>query len=693
MKKVLREKINTLRVQYLIDTYTFESLYLDWTGTKIDAKREYDKIIKYLYSKLNPLNDNIKYSYTKNRNDGRMYGERSIQTCPREIRGFLCEGICNDLDIKNCHPICLLNVCNKHNIECPNLKEYCEKREDCLNRIAEVDNITLVNAKKKILVATNWCYRLNSNSDFLKNYDKEVKIIQKKLQDVTEYDYLKEFAKKEENFNGSFLNHILCVEENKLLQLIINFCEESQIEIHALMFDGIMIYEDITEGFLRQAEDYITNNSDYKQVCLTNKKHDYSFDMPDDYIPIVYINYDDIKVTFDKTHCKVGALFVSEQDDIVDIYKKTDFITVNEELVYTDKKNKVKSFLDGWFLDTDKRKYSRFDVYPKEGLCPKSSYNLWVQFPVEAIKLLEDEEYTDALEYFKNHILVLCNYEEVSYDFVIMWLAQMLQYPEHKSIELIFISKEGTGKGLLLTFLRTMLGKLKILETCDPQNDIFGTFNGLMKDSFLVVMNEANKSNFYNANDKKKGIITDPTININIKGIPNFTTNSYHRFITFSNNPAPLKPNKRRDMIIRCSDDKIGNEDYFNEGFKYANDIKCSKYIYDWLMTQKTSPKINDNDIPKTDYHDEMELQHADPIEEFINDYLQGIKTKTTIAASDLFALFKDYCNENYIKNEQGIVAFGMKIMFMGNKQITKQQARVNGKIIRGYTFDTNSSD
>lgn len=686
MAKVLREKINTLRVQFLIDTYTFENFYLDWSGTKIDAKKEYDKIMKYLYSKLDPLNDNIKYTYLKNRKDGRMFGEKSMQTCPKEVRGFLCEGICSDLDIANAHPICLLNVCNKHNIECPNLKEYCQKRDECLDRLADSDNITLANAKKKILVSTNWTTRLNTNSDFMRNYDKEMKCIQKKLQDIKQYDYLKEFAKKDENFNGSFINHILCVEENNILHLIIKYCEESSVEIHSLMFDGLMIYEDITDGFLRRVEDYIKNESEYENVSLTHKKHKYSFEMPDDYKPVVYINYDDIKVEFNKKHCKVGALFVCEEGNKIEIFKKDSFSIKNEELVFTDKK-KEKSFTDRWYVDNDKRKFNEFDVYPKKGICPETTYNMWTPFPVENIKLLEDEKYEEGLEYFKNHINVLCNYEKASYDFVMLWLAQMVQYPEHKSVELIFISKEGTGKGLLLTFLRTMLGGIKILETCDPQKDIFASFNGLMKDAFLVVMNEANKSNFYNVSSVKKGLVTDPTININIKGIPNFTTKSYHRFMTFSNNPAPQKPSKRRDMIIRCSDDKIDDEEYFNKGFKYAEDIKCCKFIYDWLMKEPTKPKIHNQDIPKTDYHLEMEFQHTDPIEDWLNSYLREITTETKITSSDLYGLFKYYCQDNYINSEHSPISFGMKLTFINNKNVSKKKKSVDNKTTNVYTM------
>jgi len=93
----------------------------------------------------------------------------------------------------------------------------------------------------------------------------------------------------------------------------------------------------------------------------------------------------------------------------------------------------------------------------------------------------------------------------------------MFQYTEIKTMELIFVSVEGAGKGLILHFLKTIMGNKKVFETTNPQRDVFGNFNPLMKDSVLVVFNEANKSNFYNANDIKKALITDKTIIINEK--------------------------------------------------------------------------------------------------------------------------------------------------------------------------------
>ena len=74
--------------------------------------------------------------------------------------------------------------------------------------------------------------------------------------------------------------------------------------------------------------------------------------------------------------------------------------------------------------------------------------------------------------------------------------------------------------------------------------------------------------------------------------------NSYHRFITFTNNSDPSTKNVRRDLFIRCSDDKIYDTEYFNEGFAIAKNKTQCKYIYDEMMKYPTKPHINRNDIP-----------------------------------------------------------------------------------------------
>ena len=90
----------------------------------------------------------------------------------------------------------------------------------------------------------------------------------------------------------------------------------------------------------------------------------------------------------------------------------------------------------------------------------------------------------DELDFILNHIRVLCNNEDAVYEYFIRWIAQMLQFPAHKSICVTMISKQGAGKGTLMKLLECMMGEKKVMETTDPANDVWGRHNALMINHF-----------------------------------------------------------------------------------------------------------------------------------------------------------------------------------------------------------------
>jgi len=694
MTRVVEERVDINKVSYLLENYTYEEFLTNFDGTQKDAKVMYNKIIKYLNSKING-EKLVRYNYIKGRTDGRLFGEaNSIQGLPKNVRGFICDNMTTDIDMINAHPTILKKLCEEHNIECPNLSLYINERKKKLNEIAQDDNISYEDAKQKVLVATNSNRKINSNNGFMKNYSKEMTKIQKAFMGLPQYDYIKEYAKKETNFEGSFINHILCIHENIILHSIIDWVETYDVSIHSYMFDGLMVYDSITEPTLLDIEQHIAKLTIFDNIKLSIKQHETTFVLPADYIPAKLITYEDIKETFEKTNCKVDERFVKELNEEVKIYSRTQFLTLYEDLVYTETLGgKTKKFINAWLEDPDKRKYDDFGNYPKKSLCPENCYNLWKPFPVNKITEYKNiHKCIKALDYFTEHIKVLCNHDIKVFDFVCLWISQMFQYPEHKSIELIFISEEGVGKGLLLEFFKTIMGGSKrCWETTSPEREVFGHFNGAMKDAFLVCFNEVNKSNFYNINDKKKAIITDNNININIKGVPEFNIASYHRFIAFTNNPEPATKNARRDIFIRCSNEKVGDTEYFTEGFNYATDLECCAYIYQFFMKEPTKVKINAVDIPKTDYDEIIEEAQANPIVSFIKDFVIENNTlpERKIDVDSLYEKYKEYCYSNDISLESMTkLKFGVRLQFLKGKNIIKERKKVDKKMRNIYVFN-----
>jgi hypothetical protein len=685
----LQEKINTLKAQYLLETYSLENFMTIFDGKKCEAKKEYDKIIKYLNYKVKKPDEWTSYKYHGSRLDGRLYGVNSIQGVKKEIRGFLTEGITTDIDMVNCHPTILLELCLKHEFECPNLKLYVNDRDTYLKKIMDDDNLTRENAKKKILKSTNSNKRVHTNNAFLKNYDKEMAILHAKFLDKTTYAYVKDYAKNEGNFEGSFINHILCINEENILKVMRDYCYKNDIKIHSLFFDGKMVYGDINKSTLESMEKYIKENTDFSMIKLSIKEPSHSFEMPDDFTPKKRDFYNEIKKEFELVNCKVGAEFVCDKHNDFNVYSEQKFKTLHDELTYIDEEGKVTSFISTWFKDAYKRKYDKYDSFPKDELCPSYVYNMWEKFPVQNMPVVSNAKTKAGLEWFLNHINVMVDYNEIHANFVKMWIAQMFQYPENKSIHLIFIGLEGSGKGTFVKFFETIMGgSHRCWECTDPQEHIFGKFNDMMKKAFLVILNEADKSGMHHANNKMKALITESTINIQPKGKTSFTMRSCHRFMSFSNNPDPNTKLKRRDLTFRMSDSKINNVSYFTEGNSYAKCLEVAKAIYDYFMTYETKPNIVESDIPKGEYDEMLKQAQKDPIMEFIEEVVYTGTGVVDYHSNTLYENYLEYCKRNHISFTKDKLSFTTRLGMRKYNGLTKKEKKINGKKCNMWTFD-----
>ena len=651
---VIEERINLLRANYLLDNFSFEEFYNNFNGTAKDAHVEYDKMKNYLSSKICTDYPLVKYKYSKGKNFGRLFGENSIQTVKKDIRGFLCDGITTDIDMRNAHPSILYKICEIHNILTPNLKLYIDNRMKCLEEVMEKDQLSYEEAKKKTLLLINSNKYIYSRSQFFKSFEKEIKFIQKEIIKIEDYDEIKEFAKKEGNFEGSFINLLLCKYENIILGSMRNFCDINEIKIHSLMFDGLMIYGNINECTLRLMEEHITNNTEFDNIELCIKEHEYHISIPEDYTPIKKETYEKLKERFEKDNCKVGCKFINITDNFVDIYGIQDFKVLHEELKYFENGKEYK-FIRKWFEDENKRRYDRFDCIPKDSLCPENVFNLWAKFPVQLMPEVDNDKCKRALEMFLDHTkVVMCNDNEIHYQFFLTWMAQMFQYPENKSIMPVFVGEEGAGKGVWIKFMQTIMGGgHRGWECTDPQEEIFGKFNDNMKDAYLVILNEADKSGTFNHNNKFKSLITDPNITIRPKGKTNFNMKSCHRFISFSNNVDPNLKNKRRDLTFKMSNNRVDDVEYFNELHSYSVDIECCKYIYDYLMGLNIKATIVNSDIPVVEYDEMLREQHKDHFLEFMEHFTtinRNVKDEKFYTNSRLYGIYLEWCKENYVK-------------------------------------------
>ncbi len=244
------------------------------------------KMIKnYLGEIIKSKNGYVERKYISKRNGkGRMYLDKcyGYQSMMREYRHTLCKDEYYDIDIKNCHPVLLVQYCEKNNIKCDCLAEYVEKREKFNEYLKKYYNM---DAKKFSLFMMNGCPlfdRFKKDKKLSSLYN-EIKKIHDKI-----YELNKEIAeyvenKKDDNIKGSCCAYLLQEIENEILMKAYEFFKKKKFEIGSLCFDGLMIKKNklINLSILKELKEYIRDKINYG-VDFVIKEMNQGYDITDE---------------------------------------------------------------------------------------------------------------------------------------------------------------------------------------------------------------------------------------------------------------------------------------------------------------------------------------------------------------------------------------------------------------------------
>jgi hypothetical protein len=382
---------------------------------------------------------------------------------------------------------------------------------------------------------------------------------------------------------------------------------------------------------------------------------------------------------FEKEHCKIlnTGTYASITDNTVIIRGDGKFRDSYKHIQCGFSNGLPKSFIDVWMNCNDQiRKYNSMNIYPNNSLCPANVFNMWRPFAMENHKpCIENEE---AVDFILNHIKILCNNDQVVFEYLQKWIAQMIQFPEVKTIVITMISKEGAGKGTLMKLFAKMLGKKKILETSTPSRDVFGSFNSLMSDYFVINLNELSKAETKGNEGQFKQMVTDGKLIINSKGIAQYEIDSYHRFFITTNNPDPIttKTDDRRNIIIRSSDEKIGDKDYFDEINDYLDDDDIVKCVYEYFKSIEGMDKFGSLPVPKTDYQNNLKEGNRNILDKWLEEFTFNNRHHEEVEKTpiEVFSDFTIWREINQFKYDINIQKFGMNLNIIASNCISKGQ-------------------
>ena len=219
-----------------------------------DDWNELKQLTKYskLYNKKTKLSK-VRYVRTDLIEFGRVNPDKALglHMLRRQIRHTLADNLLIDIDIVNCHPVILLQICKKYNYTCEYLNKYVNDRETIINEFINIYQsnrdeiktllIRLINggSYKKWLVENNY----DIKHKFLTGFENEMRDISK---EITENNPdLVQYLKKIKNKNkcSSVIAYYLQTIECYILEEVFNYCRKNGIikNVGVLSNDGIMI--------------------------------------------------------------------------------------------------------------------------------------------------------------------------------------------------------------------------------------------------------------------------------------------------------------------------------------------------------------------------------------------------------------------------------------------------------------------
>jgi hypothetical protein len=252
-----------------------------------------------------------------------------------------------------------------------------------------------------------------------------------------------------------------------------------------------------------------------------------------------------------------------------------------------------KNLAEWWLRHPGRREYKGGVVFDPSGMAPPDCLNLWRGFPV-------DPE-TGDFGLLKDHIRrVICSNNQEHYDYLMNWLARLVQYPEDAGqVAVVLRGGKGVGKGILGQFVGKLFAQHALHIT--QAVHLTGKFNAHLYDCVFLFADEA-----FFAGDKQhegtlKGLITEGTLVIEPKKRNVLVVRNRLHVLMASNNDwvVPTSHDERRYFVLDVADNRAGQLAYFAAIARQMNKEGGLAAMLSELLHRDISA-FEVRDVPKT---------------------------------------------------------------------------------------------
>ena len=625
----------------------------------------------------------------------------SLQSCWKFVRKVASSGKIIGYDMSNSQPSILLQLCKKYapDEKFNYLEAYVNNRDATKKDIAEFYNCSEDLAKTLVIIL---CFggspktwkeehdiKVKDDMPFISGFHADLKTIRQgcansfddfvKAKRVykwkEDHGMLKDYTDLHRSALAMYLQNIegsiLMVMYKELIHLGCTPKTPIHDEMNLIISENIKnddimcklqdkVKQELGFDIKLKVEDYSLTESDLAQLKAHKKFAKESTE--DD----CKGGYKEVKELFEKEVFKIKycAEFGIEKDGFFKCtFKKRDLDVAYTEWTYKVPKGEdsyeEEKFLERWYDDKNKRVYDNIDFLPPPMVCYDSTYNLWKGFEIERLDVTPKDP-----QRILDLIWVLSNKHTESYEYILNWLAQMLQSPGRKpGTALVFKSKQGAGKGTMYEIIKRIMGELAT-ESTNPQQDIFGTHGNAHIGKILVSLDEIKNGDTIKVLNRLKNLITSSTCVYNEKGVKQVEVNNSARFMFSTNESIPITLDGREDRrycLIECANDYCKEAKFWNSFYnEVVDDNGMLKGFFNYLMERDVS-QVDWMKFPETELREDIIQVSTHPMVYWFDRFIHElIIPKEKYTATKLFESYRKYCLDCGISVAGNSKGFGL---------------------------------
>jgi len=372
--------------------------------------------------------------------------------------------------------------------------------------------------------------------------------------------------------------------------------------------------------------------------------------------------YEERKALFEERNFRVlnPPGYMTRIDDAWIHYTRQQLIDMNSGIFLDDEKKE--RFIDWWLRDEKIRTYSRIGYFVDSAECPLTVFNTFRGFAGSYA-----ESCSGSIDPILYHLRsVISNNDSSVYEFVLDWLAAVLQCPRKlNGICLVVMGQHGAGKDILFNWFGSkVVGMEAYYKTARPHIDMFGSFNASRLNRVFYHIEEGNAKSFNGEYvEQFKNFITDEFASIQLKGRDTFANEvNYNHFVVSSNNSVPfdIHRDERRFFAVRASNAHVRDNAYFNALGECLKSSGVVRAFYDMLMTRDISGRDWKNP-PSTEALKEWKHSCESGVSVFLEHYRTVNPDVDEIKSSELFTFYSSYCRE-YRQTALKLRQFGIEV-------------------------------